>query len=261
MSYYWLESMDDKKEWQMKNRGKLTISNEYFFNNANVIMNHDVGFRNTLIEGIVGEINIKTKIRKKGSLPFKGVEIGELNKCLRESLSESNQFLFEVYNEDGIFYTSNAKKGFDFAKIDREYNIINLWNLCFGKRGLYNGDLHWKSVIESNDFMNEVAALKGYDCNSFMQGVNQDPIKNSLTILGELQFGNWGLVYRDFFKLLHADTNSGVDLFVYITADKNLLNYASDGIVSYEATIEVLKEFSNLIKVPVWVIGLDLEVY
>lgn len=116
--------MDDKKEWQMKNRGKLTISNEYFFNNANVIMNHDVGFRNTLIEGIVGEINIKTKIRKKGSLPYKGVEIGELNKCLRESLSESNQFLFEVYNEDGIFYTSNAKKGFDFAKIDRVFIVF-----------------------------------------------------------------------------------------------------------------------------------------
>ncbi|MDB8574077.1 hypothetical protein [Turicibacter sanguinis] len=65
---------------------------------------------------------------------------------------------------------------------------------------------------------------------------------------------------RDLFKLLHADTNSGIDLFVYVTADKKLLDYANDRTVSYDKTIEIWNEFSNLVKVPIWVIGLDLDV-
>lgn len=266
MAYFWLENNEDIKQWESTIKGNLYIGNEYFFNNSNIILNQDSEFYNRLKSNIIGEIDIEPTVRstqrsknkKKYKKYYKGINIDAFNSSLRLSLNKYPNLLFELYNDDGVFYTSNAKKGFDFASIDADYNIIKLWNLCFGKKSLYDGESHWKKSLESNDFI--MSASKGFNFESFEKGQDIKIIKNSLTILGELQFGNWGLAYRDLFKLLHADTNSGVDLFVYITAHNNLLSYASDGIVSYEDTIKILNEFSNLIKVPIWVIGLDLDI-
>lgn len=198
--------------------------------------------------------------KKKYKKSYKGIDIDALNSSLRTNLNTDPTLLFELYNYDGVFYTSNGKKGFDFAKIDTTYNLINLRNLCFGRKSLYDGEAHWKKSLESNDFIKSALESEGLNLESFKIGEDVKITKNSLTILGELQFGNWGLAYRDLFKLLQADTNSGVDLFVYVTAHSNLLSYASDGIVSYEDTIKILNEFSNLIKIPIWVIGLDIDI-
>lgn len=187
----------------------------------------------------------------------------ELNKSLRNLLAKDSQILFEVYNKDGVFYTSNSKSGFDFAYLDKTYNLIQLWNLCFGRRCLYDGQNHWNKALNDNDFIileNESLNNDYFNLKSFQAGRDINFTKSKLTILGELQFGNWGLAYRDLFKLLQSDANSGVDLFVYVTAHNNLLSYASDNIVSYEETIKILNEFSNLIKIPIWVIGLDIEI-
>jgi len=167
---------------------------------------------------------------------------------------------FEIYNEDGVFYKSTNKRDFDFAHIDTKYNLMKLWNLCFGRKALHNGELHWKKTSSEDNSNFLKSEFKNTDWDSYNKGKDIDDIKkSSLTILGELQFGNWALVYRDLFKLLHADTNSGVDLFIYITAYGNLLSYASKGIVSYGKTIKILNEFNNIIKTPIWVIGLDIE--
>lgn len=264
MAYFWLENDEDKKDWKSKTSGNLSISHQYFFNNANIILGQDPEFAEELISNLTSIVNIKPTVRSKsegkskGSKSYKGIDIENFNKSLRISLNSNSKLLFEVYNEDGIFYTSNTKKGFDFATIDADYNLINLWNLCFGRKSLHDGEAHWKKALENNDFIS--SASEGFDFESFEKGKDKNIIKNSLTILGELQFGNWGLAYRDLFKLLHADANSGVDLFVYVTADNNLLSYASDNVVSYEKTLKILNEFSNLIKVPIWVIGLDINI-
>ncbi len=224
----------------------------------------------------------------KCSKKYRGIEIDFFNSELRKRLNSNDSLLFEVYNREGIFYTSNGKKGFDFAQLDYRYNLLQLWNQCFGKRGLYKGEELWESALKQNPFLKEAAdeidfngfergkdvevksALKQnpflkeaadeIDFNGFERGKDVEVKKEVMTILGELQFGNWGLIYRDLFKLLDADANSGVDLFVYITAHQNLLSYASDQVVNYDETVKVLNEFSHLIKVPVWLIGLDIEV-
>ena len=268
MAYFWLENDSEIKEWESTRIGSIYASNEYFFNNSNIILGQDPDFRDELLSYLSGEIDIKPTIRstqrtlnkKKYKKFYKGIDIDALNSSLRLNLNTDSRLLFELYNDDGVFYTSNSKKGFDFARIDTTYNLINLWNLCFGRKSLYDGESHWKKSLESNDFIKSASELEGLNLESFKIGEDKKIIKNALTILGELQFGNWGLAYRDLFKLLQADTNSGVDLFVYVTAHNNLLSYASDGIVSYEDTVKILNEFSNLIKVPIWVIGLDIEI-
>ena len=258
MSYFWIENKEESKLWLSNSSANVFVSHEYFFNNSNLILGQDPDFRDNFKSYISSNINIKPIIRKKSTKHYKGLDITELNKSLRLLLSKDSQILFEVYNKEGIFYTSKSNNGFDFAYLDKTYNLIQLWNLCFGRKHLHNGVNHWTKTIKDNEFIK--IENENFDFSSFKIGEDIRFPKTQLTILGELQFGNWGLAYRDLFKLLQADTNSGVDLFVYITAHNNLLSYASDNIVSYEDTIKILNEFSNLIKVPIWVIGLDIKV-
>lgn len=263
MSYFWIESKEDSSSWLSNSSANIFVSHEYFFNNSNIILGQDPNFSSNFKSIISSNINIKPIIRKKSGKHYKGIEITQLNKSLRTLLSQDSQILFEVYNKDGVFYTSNSKIGFDFAYLDNTYNLVQLWNLCFGRRGLYDGHNHWNKTLNDNYFIrleNESLNNDYFNFESFEKGQDINFSKSKLTILGELQFGNWGLAYRDLFKLLQADTNSGVDLFVYVTAHNKLLSYASDNIVSYEYTIKILNEFSNLIKVPIWVIGLDIEI-
>ena len=258
MSYFWLENKNEIDKWLLSSLANVFISKEYFFNNSNIILSQDSDFRSNFISLISSSISIKPIVRKKSTKLYKGINITEFNKSLRFLLSRDKQILFEVYNKDGVFYTSNSTSGFDFAYLDKEYNLVQLWNLCFGRRCLHDGKNHWQKSIENNHFIK--SASDNFDFSLFNKGYDNNYTKVNLTILGELQFGNWGLAYRDLFKLLQADANSGVDLFVYVTAHNNLLSYASDNIVSYEDTIKILNEFSNLIKVPIWVIGLDIDI-
>lgn len=264
--YLWLDTEDECNRWNKHTKAEVHIAIESFFNNANIILKHDNNFKEKLCSCINGEIEVKPKIRTvtrqrdgvKCSKKYRGIEIDFFNSELRKRLNSNDLLLFEVYNREGIFYTSNGKKGFDFAQLDYRYNLLQLWNQCFGKRGLYKGEELWESALKQNPFLKEAA--DEIDFNAFERGKDVEVKKEVMTILGELQFGNWGLIYRDLFKLLDADANSGVDLFVYITAHHNLLSYASDQIVNYDDTARVLNEFSHLIKVPVWLIGLDIEV-
>ena len=50
------------------------------------------------------------------------------------------------------------------------------------------------------------------------------------TIFGDVQFGNWALAYRDLMRLLDADIQLDVDLYVYITGDETLSSQLSEGI-------------------------------
>lgn len=259
MPYFELNN-SEKSQWKSINEGYLKIRSQYFFNNANIILSHEKYFRQNIMNNLIGNIKIDTKIRNSKGEIYKGIDIAKFNKELRKNLSQDSKLIFEIYNEDGVFYTSNQKKGFDFGYLDNKYNLIQLWNLCFGKRGLHNGQSHWEKSLKSNRFFERTAEEIDFKTEYFQKGISCDSDKQILTILGELQFGNWGLIYRDLFKLLHADANSGVDLFVYVVADGDLLNYASEGIVTFEKTVNILNEFASLVKVPVWVIGLDIEI-
>ena len=76
-------------------------------------------------------------------------------------------------------------------------------------------------------------------------------------IVGEIQFGNWALAYRDFFKVLKADVQNSVDCLIYIVPTGNLESMLSDGIVTFDKSKKIIDDFAKVISVPVWLIGVD----
>ena len=61
---------------------------------------------------------------------------------------------------------------------------------------------------------------------------------------------------------LQAVTSGGkilVYCLIYIVPTGNLENMLSDGIVTFDKTKKKLEDFSKVISVPVWLIGIDVK--
>ena len=116
----------------------------------------------------------------------------------------------------------------------------------------------WKKFLSKNpdlgEFADTLAKAEEHGENIPLLDINE-PL-----ILGEIQFGNWGLVYRDFFKLLKANVQTSVDCLVYVVCTGELENLLSSSIVTFDKTVSLLKDFSKVINVPIWVVGLDIKI-
>ena len=91
------------------------------------------------------------------------------------------------------------------------------------------------------------------------QNISNLEDKKTPLIVGEIQFGNWALVYRDFFKVLKADVQNSVDCLIYIVPTGELEKLLSEGIVTFDKTKKIIEEFSKVLTVPIWLIGLDTK--
>ena len=238
---------------------RFKISEERFFNNGRIIMNSMPDIETRIRRAFSREENvIVTSRKKKGVVGAKGIKANELNKALRRVLVSEN-FHAETHVENGAF-VFGTKKGFDFSIFDEKYNLANIYNFYRGAKGILNGDEKIKRYYskmrctskEWNKTINEMASIAP---------LNNDYIccKEKLTVMGELQFGNWALVYRDLFRLLNADADPGVDFYIYVAADDNLSDLLSDNTVSYKSAESVFVENKNIIKTPTWLIGLGID--
>jgi len=77
--------------------------------------------------------------------------------------------------------------------------------------------------------------------------------------VGEIQFGNWALAYRDFFKVLKANVQNSIDCLIYVVPTGNLESMLSGGIVTFDKTKKILDDFAKVISVPVWIVGIDMK--
>lgn len=252
------------EKWLSKNNGELFVSEEYFHHHAYEIMHtHDTlrkGFKSTL----TSNIKIETRVKKTKEKKSRGIEAGHLNKEIRRLLSivPNKELKFEVSEIRGVFYFSSIKNaigGFDFAIINHRKNLTALRNLCFGELQYHDGIKRWNNFLEKNLDLKEIAnsileiESNGNDID-FQVSAEDSPL-----IVGEIQFGNWALAYRDFFKVLKANVQNSVDCLVYVVPTGNLESMLSDGIVTFQKTKNILKEFSKVVSVPIWLIGLDLK--
>ncbi len=116
-------------------------------------------------------------------------------------------------------------------------------------------DLYKKMGYRKKEWKGKIAAISSkVDYNA-----DYKVDKEMLTVAGELQFGNWALIYRDLFRLLDADSNPGVDFYIYVAADDELSSLLSANTVSYKSAKDVISEYLSIIKTPVWLIGLGIE--
>jgi hypothetical protein len=255
-----------KNEWMDLSSAKLFIADDaqFFYNHSKEILEFNGGLIDKFKSSLSKEILINTMIRKKGKLETFGIEAGNLNSQIRMLLTQNfNNIKLEVNEINGVYYFSSTKDkkqiaGFDFALLNSKNNLIKLRNLCFGELKYSDGKKRWDKFLNLNTdlmpFSKEILRPDMFGEN--VSSLNSD----TPLILGEIQFGNWGLVYRDFFKLLKANVQTSVDCLVYVVCHGHLEKMLSDGIVTFDKTVKLLKEFSKVVNVPIWVVGLDIKV-
>lgn len=92
--------------------------------------------------------------------------------------------------------------------------------------------------------------------------IDMNSAHNTFNILGEIQFGNWAMVYKDMFRLVSAiNKNAQIDLYIYIAATDNLKKIISDGVVGVNAARERFQENidNHNINKPVMIVPLDID--
>lgn len=254
------------EDWSKCNIVRLSVTDCYYHHHAFEILNTHNDLRKDFISSLTSEIEIKPRIKDTRGIHSRGIEASTLNKEIRKLLKliPNSEFKFEVNEEKGVFYFSSEKStigGFDFAILNHHKNLNALRNLCFGELHYHDGDFRWDSFLKKNPELLEISASlqriekRGIDINyESLQIENFTPL-----IVGEIQFGNWALAYRDFFKVLKANVQNSVDCLIYVVPTGMLETMLSDGIVTFEKTKRILQDFEKVISVPVWVVGLDIE--
>ena len=252
------------KKWNKINSGKLFVSKGHYHHHAYEILNTHSDLRDDLINCLSSKILIETRIKKTKKKKSKGIKADILNVELRKLLQNKleNEVKFEVNEEKGVFYFSSEKStigGFDFAILNHTKNINSLRNLCFGELHYHEGEKRWNEFMKKNKDLSYIAKELEQKENIGIDIEFKEQDTDIPLIVGEIQFGNWALAYRDFFKVLKANVQNSIDCLVYVVPTGNLETMLSDGIVTYDKSVKILNDFAKVVSVPVWVIGIDIK--
>lgn len=236
----------------------LVIKSEHYHHHADGILQKHKKTHDEFVEALKKSVQLEIIVRNKQKKQSEGIKAESLNKEIRRLLAAVTDIEFEVDQNDGIYYKSEKIIGFDFAVIDKKYNLYNLRNRCFGRKRIHIGEKVWTDYLHKHPEYQSVASEFDLPCE---QLIDRDlPVnRTSPVVVGEIQFGNWALAYRDFFKVLKANVLTDVDLLIYIVADGTLAEKLSDGIVTFKNSKEIISEFEKVITVPTWLIGIDIE--
>lgn len=238
---------------------KFKISEETFYNNGKVMLRAIPEIETQIRLALSQEAMIETIERNTKDKPaYMGIKADSLNSVLRKFLNVDS-IKGETHVESGIFF-HKTKEGFDFSVYDENYNLSRLYNYYLGSVGVLDGDikimeLYKKVGCSEKEWREKIQTIQSKVKRNTDYVIN----KEVLTVAGELQFGNWALIYRDLFRLLDAANNPGIDFYIYIAADDALSKMLSANTVSYKQANDVIREYSSIIKTPIWLIGLGID--
>jgi hypothetical protein len=250
-------------------RCRLKVAKSYSHYQAKLVVPNSLQM--DISKSFQNDVFLKTIKRydsKKGEKKyFNGIDTHTVNDAVRRVLNNkfinNNQYGFyceEVYFEDGAVRWGKKKKGFDFGFLDVKNNLIKFRNKCFGRIHFHDGNKQWDNFIKKLDGYQDIAEEIRL---SEKEGVDiiHDDSKFQL-IAGEIQFGNWALGEKDMVRILKtfASNESNVDAVIYITDTGSLEDYLSDGIVTFNKFQNNIKEYGNILNLPILLIGLDVEI-
>jgi hypothetical protein len=235
----------------------LTIRSTYFHHHADGILQKHKNTHDEFKAALCQQVSLKIIQRKKQGRDLLGIKAESVNKEVRRLLSNITNIEFEVDQTDGIYYKSEKIIGFDFALIDKKYNLYNLRNHCFGRNRVHVGERKWDDYLKKHPDYQAIANQYELPCMDLLDK-DMRIERESPVVVGEIQFGNWALAYRDFFKVLKANVLTDVDLLIYVVADGFLAEMLSDGIVNFKNSKDIITDFEKVITVPIWLIGIDL---
>ena len=246
------------------------IAEETFLNNGNLIIPHIFDKSGTAIQTAITNWLCQpyTLIDKSHSSQARGTwmgfDAGDINKKLRDKMTIINGIHGETHVEyGGLFHSS--KEGFDFSLYDEDFNYIQIRDYCIGNPGIYNGDMILDSIYKKLRLKTDDSKkMKKKDWKTLLSTITTPPGQNtiapktSFTVVGEIQFGNWALGEHDLLRLINSSVKNSIDFYIYITPTGTLATKVSDGVVTYDKIIQAITENSQLLSIPMWIIGLDI---
>lgn len=246
------------------------IADETFLNNGNLIIPHIFDKSGTDIKTAVTNwlcqpYTLTDKSHTSQSRgTWMGFDAGNINKELRNKMSSINGIHGETHVEcGGLFHCS--KEGFDFSLYDEDFNYIKIRDYCIGNPGVYNGHVLLDSIYKKLRLKTDDSKkMKKKDWQTILSAITTAPGQNtiatkaSFTVVGEIQFGNWALGEHDLLRLINSSIKNSIDFYIYITPTGNLASKVSDGVVTYDKIIQAISENSQLLSIPMWIIGLDI---
>jgi hypothetical protein len=255
-------------EWLKVQKCRLFVAKQYFHHHAFEILNTHKELKSDFISCFDNELNIETRIKQTKTKKTKAIKADVLNKDLRKLLIENskNEIKLEVSEEKGVFYFSSEKNsigGFDFAILNHHKNINALRNICFGEIHYDDGLKRWNNFLSKNPEFKSLGEAT-IDEKNFGKDVEYEFDYKSADyvplIVGEIQFGNWALAYRDLFKVLKANVQNSVDCLIYVVPTGELESMLSDGIVTFDNSKKIIQDFAKVISVPIWIVGIDIKI-
>lgn len=206
----------------------------------------------TLILGINERERINTPI---------GINAKSLNTSIRKNMSIIKDINFETSVINGSFIPLSQKSDFDFSIYDKETNYYNFWNYCYGLEARKKGPEIFKKYFSDSERKKEWEKyMSKYENDKYTKDLIVP--STSFNIIGEIQFGNWAMVYKDMFRLVAAmNKGAKIDLYVYICSTGLLKTLLSDQIVYLDKAIKEFKENVNNhnITVPIMIIPIDID--
>lgn len=191
-----------------------------------------------------------------------GISANSLNEAIREKLKGIPGIEGETNVVFGTFLPPVKGKGeFDFSIYNKETNFYKLWDYCYGENAIRDGDLIVDKYIKDNKLRQKWDKFCVKQKNDEHK-MDMNSAHNTFNILGEIQFGNWAMVYKDMFRLVSAiNKNAQIDLYIYIAATDNLKKIISDGVVGVNAARERFQENidNHNINKPVMIVPLDID--
>lgn len=149
----------------------------------------------------------------------------------------------------------------EFFIYNKETNFYKLWDYCYEENAIRDGDLIVDKYIKDNKLRQKWDKFCVKQKNDEHK-MDMNSAHNTFNILGEIQFGNWAMVYKDMFRLVSAiNKNAQIDLYIYIAATDNLKKIISDGVVGVNAARERFQENidNHNINKPVMIVPLDID--
>lgn len=245
------------------------IADQCFFNNGNLLLpllkdKSGQALRLSIYDWLCQEYILSSKKHSsKSSGTWDGFNATDINSKLREKMHMVNGIHGETHVAyRGLFH--NSKKGFDFSLYDEQCNFVRIRNTCIGNPGMYNGEdilinLYSKIRTPTDDSV----TMKKKDWKKIVENIGGTPGENiieqkqSFTIVGEIQFGNWALAEHDLFRLINSSMENSIDYYIYIAPTGTLAQKVSEGVVTYDKITKAVEENCQRFSTPTWIIGLD----
>ena len=238
---------------------KFVTRMPYFFNGAKDKYDLHKDEIDNILHLLEGEYQVGY-VKRKRKFPH-GINANSLNEAIREKLKLIPGIEGETNVVFGSFLPPVSGKGeFDFSRYDKLTNFYRLWNYCYGTNAARNGQEIFDQYVRSPktkqdwEMFIEVQRPKKYEEELVVPS-------DVFNIIGEIQFGNWAMVYKDMFRLVSAiNKKAEIGLYIYIVAADNLKKLMSDGVVSLNDAYRRFKENieNHNITKPVMIVPLDL---